>query len=1153
MRNSVNITRQIVILALAAIVLGSSMALLAHAGGRSTSTLPTIEPPPPANGKIAFTYFDFPNAEQIATVNEDGSELTLLTSPSSNNEDPVFSPDGSQIAFSSVQAIWIMNRDGSQVHPVPNTGGSPNATNPIWSPDGSKIAFSRDYKIWVINVDGTNGTQLSDGTTSDDFAAWSPDGSKIAFVKDYFSANAQIYVMNTDGSNPVNLTNSSFACRHPAWSPDGSKIAYDSSSQIFTMNPDGTNQTQISTTPYVYFNEDPDWSPDGSRIVFTSHRDNNAQIYVMNADGSNEARVTNNPAQDDRPSWGHVPPAPTPTPTPFANLFVSAGIDLLAANGSTVTHTASVFNGGPDMALNAKITFQIPVGATFDTATNPYGSCSASPPDGNGTLVTCTLGDIAQYDSRLISHTATVTGAPYAVLTFTSTVSSDSVDSYPDSNVSSVLVQIAGPPVPTPTPATGDNPVIAFETRRDGNSEIYTRRADGSAQTNLTNDPADDDSFAWSPDGSKLAFSRLVDVNNNNRELFVMNADGTNQARITNSTDDQDADPVWSPDGTKLLFTSQSNLSNTRALWVTNADGSNQTRIGVAAYDYDSDPSWSPDSTKILYIRDYFDGINPTVRSIYTANAAGTNRTRLSPTGVSDYTPTWSPDGAKIRFLSVQPGINNTTLVDVYTMNADGTSLQNLTNLGNVFLVAPAWSPDGSKVAFISGNTGNQDVFVMNADGSGRVTVFHANDYTGLSGWSPDSTKLLISTTFIQGFGAGIHVVNADGSGSVHFGGDAEYNRTPDWSPDSTRIVFTSRRAGNTVIDIINSDGTGRVALTTETSYYAHPKWQPRPQGNTPAGTNINVTANGASVTFSNVTTAGETTITPIDPNSLTGVPGEYVINANSLAFEIHATAVYTGPITIGFQVPGVNNPITFSALRVLHGEPPPVPNFVDRTVLSPDTPAPNFASRTIYARVTSLSPFIILERADITPPSITITSPTASVYLLNRGVTASFQCTDTGSGVATCTGSATNGAPLNTTLVGAKTFTVNATDVSGNTAQQSVSYKISYGVSPLFDQTKANKSGGTIPVKLELVDVAGVNRSASNIVVTATAVTRLSNNAPGALQDPGNSNPDYNFRFTGGQYQYNLKTTGYATGTYRLDFQVTGDPITHSVQFQIK
>ena len=123
---------------------------------------------------------------------------------------------------------------------------------------------------------------------------------------------------------------------------------------------------------------------------------------------------------------------------------------------------------------------------------------------------------------------------------------------------------------------------------------------------------------------------------------------------------------------------------------------------------------------------------------------------------------------------------------------------------------------------------------------------------------------------------------------------------------------------------------------------------------------------------LSRTSPGGTNHVTPIDPNSLSGIPGEYVINANSLAFEITTTAVYSGPITIGFQVPGVNNPITFSTLRVLARRAAPVPNFVDRTILAPDSPTHDFPARTVYARVTSLSPFVIAERAqgDATRPT---------------------------------------------------------------------------------------------------------------------------------------------------------------------------------------
>src|SRR5678815_4458496 len=77
----------------------------------------------------------------------------------------------------------------------------------------------------------------------------------------------------------------------------------------------------------------------------------------------------------------------------------------------------------------------------------------------------------------------------------------------------------------------------------DGNVEIYVINADGTGQTNLTNNPALDITAAWSPDGSKLAFVSSRDGNN---EIYVMNADGTDQTRLTNNSA-ADQEPAWTP------------------------------------------------------------------------------------------------------------------------------------------------------------------------------------------------------------------------------------------------------------------------------------------------------------------------------------------------------------------------------------------------------------------------------------------------------------------------------------------------------------------------------------------------------------------------------------------------------------------------------
>jgi YVTN family beta-propeller protein len=197
--------------------------------------------------------------------------------------------------------------------------------------------------------------------------------------------------------------------------------------------------------------------------------------------------------------------------------------------------------------------------------------------------------------------------------------------------------------------------------------------------------------------------------------------------------------------------------------------------------------------------------------------------------------------------------------------------------------------------------------------------------------------------------------------------------------------------------------------------------------------------------------------------------------------------------------------------------------------------------------------------KVDKKAPTIVITTPTSAFYVLNQSVAASFTCQDGGSGVSTCDGSVPTGSNIDTSSVGSKTFTVSATDnVANSTIPQLVSYNVGYAVNVLYDQTKAVKSGSTIPIKIELVDALGHNMSSSAVIVHAVSLVQISTTASDTINDAGSSNPDVNFRFdsslsVGGGYIFNLKTTGLPTGTYRLGFTVDSDLAIRTVQFAVR
>jgi Tol biopolymer transport system component len=266
---------------------------------------------------------------------------------------------------------------------------------------------------------------------------------------------------------------------------------------------------------------------------------------------------------------------------------------------------------------------------------------------------------------------------------------------------------------------------IAFASIRDSNLEIYVMNSDGTGQTRLTNNSAQDDSPAWSPDRSKIAFVSDRDGNN---EIYVMSVDGSGQTRLTNKSAN-DFSPAWSPDGAKIAFASDrdGNLD----IYVMSADGSGQTRLTFSAPAGASDPAWSPDGGKIAFSRTDTDGDT----EIYVMAADGTGQTKLTSNTTHDEEPAWSPDSSLIAFTSLRDGN-----WEIYGMNADGTGQTRLTNNSNADRY-PTWSPDGFLIAFFTDRDFSTslalEIYVMKANGSGQANLTNSPKDDWRPAWSP--------------------------------------------------------------------------------------------------------------------------------------------------------------------------------------------------------------------------------------------------------------------------------------------------------------------------------------------------------------------------------------------------------------------------------
>ena len=191
----------------------------------------------------------------------------------------------------------------------------------------------------------------------------------------------------------------------------------------------------------------------------------------------------------------------------------------------------------------------------------------------------------------------------------------------------------------------------------------------------------------------------------------------------------------------------------------------------------------------------------------------------------------------------------------------------------------------------------------------------------------------------------------------------------------------------------------------------------------------------------------------------------------------------------------------------------------------------------------------------DRTPPTIQLQKPSAATYLVGEAVAVAYICADAASFVVSCTGSAPNGVALDTRAPGVYTFEIVAVDTAGNQSSKTVQYTVSYGVRLLYDPTKIVKSGSTLPIKLQIVDAQGNNRSSSVLALQAVGVQMISSQVAGEVEDAGNANPDWTFRYNADTegFIYNLKTTGLLTGTYDLRFSIIADPQLHRAKFQVR
>ena len=152
-------------------------------------------------------------------------------------------------------------------------------------------------------------------------------------------------------------------------------------------------------------------------------------------------------------------------------------------------------------------------------------------------------------------------------------------------------------------------------------------------------------------------------------DLFTIKADGSRETNLTNSPGVSEVEPNWSPDGQRIAFASERDLDDNDEIYTMRPDGSGVRRLTFTQNVFEGRPNWSPDGRMIAFQSATGDDFD-----IFTMLADGGDRTLLASTVAFDGLPAWAPDGRQIAFASDRDGDP-----EVFTMRADGNHPVNLT------------------------------------------------------------------------------------------------------------------------------------------------------------------------------------------------------------------------------------------------------------------------------------------------------------------------------------------------------------------------------------------------------------------------------------------------------------------------------------------
>jgi Tol biopolymer transport system component len=573
--------------------------------------------------------------------------------------------------------LFIADRDGASERPLVDL--SAIDYDPVWSPDGSSIVFTSDRggsaDLFRVKPDGTGLERLTTNPAYDDQAAFSPDGQRLVFVSTRAGGRATLWIFDVSTRRASQLTKGAGGDFRPAWSPDGHWIAFASdrdnpmrfgkgrwehlqTADIFIVRPDGTGLKRIGE--HGDFCGSPKFTADSHRVV----------AYCMDAELTLETRRFS-------------PPVPGAPPPAFDTRLVS--IDIATGTPAPVHAVSGVkFNPSPlegeDVGYIRK---DAPAGIYYTSgAKGPAGDVRAAAwsPDGRRVVFSRRLNapPIAWVStfSRLPGYELTLTGilpsfnaagdkfvmtgrpAPGSALGASLQVVNAG------SNKADTIYQEPARNVMAPSwSARGDRILFGIGVynlffngfngtvfnkgdRIEGGAQIAMIRPDGTGFEELTQGPSNNGFPSMSPDGTRVVFRSFGPDGEGLRIMTLATR------AIAALTDGNDNFPLWSPRGDLIMFSRA--VQDNYDIYTIHPDGTGLKRLTTAKGN-DAHQAWSPDGEHIVFastrmgFKDegvYTDAPQP-YGELFVMRYDGTGLEQLTDNQWEEGTPAWWPGGGQ--------------------------------------------------------------------------------------------------------------------------------------------------------------------------------------------------------------------------------------------------------------------------------------------------------------------------------------------------------------------------------------------------------------------------------------------------------------------------------------------------------------------------